>query len=489
MTNLLQTTKLNAEQREYVDSIGSSAEVLRALIGDVLDLSKIEAQKLHLESLPFDLRAGMQEVCAALENQALGKGLELILQIDPRIPEKLIGDQLRVRQILFNLVGNAVKFTDQGEVRVRASPCASDTILPRPHLLLEVEDTGVGIPEKKLDEIFDSFWQADDSTTRQYGGTGLGTTIARDLTRLMGGRIGVESEVGRGSRFWVRLPLQQEPRPAVAEAGSRRLEGLRALVFENNATSRRMVMDICSAEGMACQPVLDIGHLSRMAGQTREVDLLIIADSPQQQDLGALLDLFHRVLGDRVPCLLLTYGARRMDRSTGGMNCLNKPFLAEGLVAQIMRLLGREPAADAGGCADLASPSTTAVLEGVRILVAEDNEIAGKVIRRLLEKQGLRVTLVRDGEEALARARGEDFAMAFVDLQMPKLDGLGLARAYRSGEESGERMPIIALTANAAEEIREECLTAGMDDFLCKPVHPEALRQLTLRYVGEREGV
>ena len=487
MTNLLQSTKLSAEQREYVDSIGSSAEVLRALIGDVLDLSKIDAQKLHLESIAFDLRASMRDVCSALETQALAKGLELVLRVDPGIPAKVIGDQLRVRQILYNLVGNSIKFTDKGEVRVRASPCSSDSIMPRSHLLLEVEDTGIGIPQDKLDEIFQSFWQADDATTRRYGGTGLGTTIARDLTRLMGGRIGVDSEVGAGSRFWVRLPLQQAAKPVQAQARTRRLVGLRVLVFENCVTSRELIMEICRDQGMECQPVLDIGHLSRMSAQTQTqaVDLLIVADSPSAQDLPALLGLFQRVLGDRIPHLLLTYGARRVDQANSCPNCLNKPFLAEDLVNQICCALGEDRV-------ELdprtVPPAPARPLDGMRILVAEDNAIAGRVITALLEKQGCDPALVRDGEEALTRLRGETFAMVLLDVHMPKLDGIELTRAYRSEEDPGRHLPIIALTANAAEDIKAECLAAGMDDFLGKPVNPADLSAMVGRHVDGREG-
>ena len=482
MTNLLQSTQLNAEQREYVDSIGSSAEVLRALIGDVLDLSKIDARKLHLESIAFDLRAGMLDVCAALETQALGKGLELILCVDPQLSEKVIGDQLRVRQILFNLVGNAIKFTDQGEVRVRASSCPPDESMPHPHLLLEVEDTGIGIPQAKLDEIFESFWQADDSTTRRYGGTGLGTTIACDLARLMGGRIGVDSEVGKGSRFWVRLPLGQEAQPAERKLGQQRLEGLRALVFENNATSRELIMGICRDQGMECEPVLDIAHLSWMTGKTRAPDLLILADSPARQDLDALLDQLRRELRAEIPYLLLTHGARRADQRTPCLNCLNKPFLSADLVRSILQVLGRERP----GSVPRQMPEVTAgpaPNEGQRILVAEDNAIAGKVIRVFLEKLGYEATLVSDGEEALDRTRTESFAMALVDLRMPKLDGIALTKAVRSAEGPEARLPIIALTADAAEDVRSQCLEAGMNDFLGKPVNLQKLSAMVGRYV------
>jgi len=492
MTNLLQSTSLTTEQREYVDSVAGSAEVLRALIGDILDLSKIEARKLTLESISFDARAAVLDVCNALQGQALAKGLELVIRVDPDVPPTVEGDLLRVRQILFNLLGNAIKFTHQGEVVVALSARPAEDGLLRPHLLLEVADTGIGIPREKLDAIFESFWQADDSMTRRYGGTGLGTTIARDLTGLMGGRIGAESEVGKGSRFWVRLPLLDEVKGSPTQPVSGRpLAGLRALVYEQNPTSRRLILDICAEEGMDCQAADDIGRLSRMADGTHTPDLAIIADAPGRQDLQALLGLFHRVVGWEVPHLFLTYRARRGDQQPDCQNCLNKPFLPEALVAQLIRVVGRGMP---GSCPeprrDSSAPQTAAersAVEGTRVLIAEDNEIAAKVISTLLAKQGVNVIRVRDGEEALGCARDGCFDAALVDLRMPKLDGIGFTRAYRNTEAPGEHLPIIALTANAAEDAKAECLEAGMDDFLAKPVRPQELTDMVRRFAVKTE--
>lgn len=485
MAHLLQSTRLTAEQREYADSIASSAEVLRALIGDVLDLSKIDARKLHLESIPFDLTATVQEVCAAMETQALSKGLELIFRIDPSLHPEVTGDQLRVRQILFNLVGNAIKFTDRGEIRVRASLRPPEDEMPRPHVLMEVEDTGIGIPREKVEEIFESFWQADDSTTRRYGGTGLGTTIARDLTRLMGGRIGVESEEGKGSRFWVRLPLLQDGVRTLAVPRRNRLAGFRALVYDRGETSRDLILEICRREGMDCHPVTDLGRLSLMSGLGAAADLLILADSPERQDLKALLGLFNRVLGAEVPHLFLTYSARRADESGDCDHCLNKPFREEELIEGIRRLTGQEKKESAAEPQPGEPPN---VLHGEpaerapRVLVAEDNQIAAKVITTLLARQGLDVTLVQDGEAALECVSSKPFAMAFVDLRMPRIDGIAFTRAYRASEAPGAHLPIIALTANAAEEVKTQCLEAGMDDFLGKPLKPEELAEMVNRY-------
>jgi two-component system sensor histidine kinase RpfC len=487
MTNLLQSTPLSTEQREYVDSIAGSAEVLRALIGDILDLSKIEAHRLTLESISFDARAAILDVCNALQGQALAKGLELIIRVDPNVPSTVAGDLLRVRQILFNLLGNAIKFTHQGEVVVSVSARPAEDDLLRPHLLLEVTDTGIGIPREKLDAIFESFWQADDSTTRRYGGTGLGTTIARDLTRLMGGRIAAESEVGKGSRFCVRLPILRDVTCSPAQPVSGRpLAGSRALVYEQNATSRQLILEICADAGMDCQAADDIGRLSRMADGVQRPNLVIIADAPDRQDLQALLGLFHRVVGREVPHLFLTYRARRGDQQPDCPNCLNKPFLRDALVAQVERVLGREiPGPSPEPLGDPSGPQTASgrsAVQGARVLIAEDNEIAAKVISTLLAKQGVNVIRVRDGEEALRHARDERFDAALVDLRMPKLDGIEFTRAYRNTEAPGDHLPIIALTANAAEDAKVQCQEAGMDAFLAKPVRPQELTEMVHRF-------
>ena len=484
MAHLLQTTPLNAEQREYASAIASSAEVLHALIGDVLDLSKIDARKLHLEAIPFDLRTTAQEVSAVLEKQALDKGLELILAIDPRVPPQVIGDELRVRQILFNLLGNAIKFTERGEVVIRASLRPAEDEVLRPHILLEVVDTGIGIPRAMRERIFDGFCQADDSTTRRYGGTGLGTTIARDLAHLMGGRIGVESEAGKGSRFWVRLPLLGQQTSARPASAGKRLVGLCALVYERNATGRGQIETICRSEGMICKPVEDIQALQRGDTKAAEADLLIIADSPAQEDLPGLLGTLQSALGKAVPHLFLTYSVRR-STANGALrgDCLNKPFLPEDLIGRVLEVLGRAAPHPEAASAD-APPQAPPPGPTTRVLLAEDNEIAAKVITALLSREGLAVTHVGDGAAALRETASGDFALALIDLRMPVLDGIAFARAQRQAEGGGARLPIIALTANTGEAVRDECLEAGMDEFLSKPVRPAELAAVVRRFTS-----
>ncbi len=480
MTELLKTTRLDDEQRDYVHSIVSSATVLGALIGDILDFSKIDARRLQLEQIPFDMRSVVREVCDVLEGLALAEGLELICSVGSDVPATVTGDQLRVRQILFNLAGNAVKFTEEGEVLVRVSVSGPQGHVQRPHLLIEVIDSGIGIPREKLKQIFESFRQADDSTTRRYGGSGLGTTIARELTRLMGGEIGVESEKGEGSRFWVRLPLLGDEMPS-APVPAGRLSGLRALVLERNPTQRGLICAALRQERMECRAAAEPSQVPALGLSTRDIDLLVISDHPAGLDLAETRDAALEALGGAVPQLFLTYAARRLARRYPGARCLNKPFLAEDLVAAAEELLGRapQPVDAAGGAAagvSLRAGAGPVPARAVRVLVAEDNEIAAKVITRFLEKLGFDYTRVEDGEAALAEALAGGYQIAVVDLRMPKIDGIDFARRYRE-QAPGRALPIVALTANAAEDVRQACLDAGMDAFLSKPVTPDALRQ------------
>jgi two-component system, sensor histidine kinase RpfC len=484
MTQLLEGTPLRPDQREYVQSIASSAHLLRVLIGDVLDLSKIEARKLHLEQVPFSPRSALLGVCYALQGQALDKGLELVCEIERAVPLEVRGDEMRVRQVLFNLIGNAVKFTEQGQILVRCRVAQADVALPRTHLLLEVEDSGIGIAPEALPRVFDSFWQADDSTTRRYGGSGLGTTIARDLVRLMGGAIDLDSEVGRGSRFWVKLPLLAEGFTAALAGVSPVLEGRRALVFETNAASRGVILRTCEDLGMRCQPIEHIGDLGRLARDRDALDVMILADSPAGEDLAALQRLLSGVIGKPVPFLLLTYPGRGTERGPDAPACLNKPFAPEAMAEALTGVIGGERTSRTGTPGAPAPVHLPEPARGLgRILVAEDNPIAAKVITTLLQRQGYDTTLVLDGEEALRKAEEEVFDLAFVDLRMPKIDGLDFARRQRQREAGLGHLPIIALTANAAEDIRQQCLAAGMDDFLAKPVDPGDLSRTLARYL------
>jgi two-component system sensor histidine kinase RpfC len=509
MAMLMRTTSLDTQQREYLDAITSSANMLHALIGDILDLSKIDAQKLQLEQSGFDLREPMREICDVMHTQALAKGLDLICDVAPALPPRVRGDALRVRQILFNLIGNAVKFTEHGQVVVRASIAQAGPQDERTGVLLRIEDTGIGIAPDKIEGIFESFSQADDSTTRRYGGTGLGTTIARDLVRLMGGHLTVESELNRGTIFNVWLPLLGQDCPRPPAPPQPRFEGVRVLIYEPNVTQREIIHATCRTLGMQCFAEQDIGRLGAVVQRAGGIDLLIVGDSPEPLDLPDLLATFQRLLHIRAPYLLLIYGQRRGALRDHCRHCLTKPFLREDLVQALATTLeatdiqaGAEPAvadvpkeADrkAHASADEAGVSATPTAirpdkhpapkdQAPRVLVAEDNLIAATVIETLLTQQGAAVTLVADGEQALEAVRRADFDLAFIDLRMPKIDGLDFTRRVRALQADRPRLPIIALTANAAEDMKSRCLEAGMDAFLTKPVDAHALAAAVAKY-------
>ena len=483
MNDLLAETRLDEVQRDYVESIGHSANVLDSLIGDILDFSKIEAGKVTLERVPFDPHALAYEVCEVMTTKALTKGLELICRVEPEVPRRLDGDPLRVRQILFNLLGNAVKFTERGEVRVhlRASPPVGT--LSRPHLLMEVADTGIGIPDEQLEALFESFHQADASTTRRFGGTGLGTTIARELTILMGGLIEVESQVGLGSRFRVRLPLLTEGEDA-PEPAPRRLDGLRVLVVEANSTQRTWVLDALAREGAICRGLTTLDEPLPSSDESA-ADLAVVADRPSGEDLGAAVARLRASCGDRLPCLLLAYPGRRPAPGLSGVACLTKPMSADALAEAALTCVrpsvappGQRGAPAVGASSpglDASEPSLT----GLRVLVAEDNEIAAKVVTGFLTRLGVAHERFLDGEAALAAALQGGYQIAILDLRMPKLDGFGFLARLRA-ERPDLHLPILALTANASEDQRRECLEAGMDGFLTKPVRPETLRRALL---------
>ncbi len=484
MARLLGSTRLDVEQREYVESLTSSANMLQALIGDILDLSKIDARKLELRPQPFELRRVVRDVAAALANQALDKGVEMIVDVAPDVPTEVFGDQLRFRQVLYNLVGNAVKFTEQGHVLIRVRVGEPRPELPKRHLYVAVEDTGIGIARDKLGKIFENFWQSDSSTTRQYGGTGLGTTIARDLARLMAGDIGVESVEGRGSTFWVCLPFLDhkglddcQPRP------SGTLRGRTALLLESYPEQLKLMEQACLDAGMRYVSVDRPDRLARVIeAQAGRFDVAVFADDRHGMDLEGLASMVEKLCGEEVPTVLLHYARRPVTALSDHAVELAKPFVTPVLWDAMTLAAGTQIDSQLSPSVLL---NTVPEGRGARVLVAEDDTINAKLMDSLLRKAGHEVVLVRDGQRALEAAQAESFDLALVDLRMPRMDGTDFTRAYRAQEGEAEHLPIVALTANAAEDAKEECIAAGMDDFLTKPVDPESLDKLLDRYRRE----
>ncbi len=494
MTELALDTDLDSEQREYLDMVKNSTESLLTVINDILDFSKIEAGKLDLDPIEFNLHDSLEETARAFAFQAEQKKLELICDLQPEVPQNVIGDPARLRQVVVNLLANALKFTERGEVVLRVEREAADAAAPplgSQELLLRftVRDTGIGIPQEKQRAIFDAFVQADGSMTRKYGGTGLGLTISSRLVKMMGGRIWLDSEPRQGTsfRFTARLGLGQPaalPKPAQPAS----LTGTRVLVVDDNRTNRLILQDMLAGWGM--QPTL--AHCGEMAllSLKEAADLgrpfdLVVTDAQMPEMDGFTLVERIRQDAERAQTLIimLTSAGQRGDgvrcRALGLAAYLMKPVWQAELHQAVVSVLGRRPT----GRQESRPPVTRHSLRenrehlaGLKVLVAEDNVVSQQVIKRLLEKQGHRVTIVGSGREAAAAAEREPFHLVLMDVQMPEMDGFEATAAIRAREkETGIHVRIIALTAHAMKGDREKCLAAGMDGYVAKPVQAKEL--------------
>jgi PAS domain S-box-containing protein len=499
MTELALQTDLNREQREYLTMVRSSADALVAVINDILDFSKIEARKLQLDSVRFDLRDVLGETMRSLALRATEKGLELAWTVAPEVPESIVGDPGRLRQILLNLVGNAIKFTERGEVVVsvqedreqrtenRKDSDSSSVLCPLFSVLLtfEVRDTGIGIPPDKLQAIFEAFTQVDASTTRKYGGTGLGLTISRQLVQLMEGRIWAESEAGKGStfRFTARFGLGDAPEVRARPADPEVLRGLSVLVVDDNATNRRILVDMVTNWRMRPRAA-DCGRealrlLSEAAADGQPYPLVLLDGHMPEMDgftLAAEIRRIDELEGTTI--LMLTSAGQPDDvarcRELGIGAYLMKPIKQSDLLNTILLALGHlSKAVRVGADAD---GEETSPQPRLRILLAEDHPINQTLATRLLEKQGHTVTVAASGREALALLEQRSFDLVLMDVQMPEMDGLEATACIRRQESGTDRhVPILAMTAHAMKGDRERCLAAGMDGYVSKPIQSREL--------------
>jgi CheY-like chemotaxis protein/HPt (histidine-containing phosphotransfer) domain-containing protein len=492
MTALLLDTPLTREQRDYAETVHRSGEALLAIINDILDFSKIEAGRLELEPVPFALRETLAETVKTLASLAHGKSLELAYEIRPGVPDDLVGDTGRLGQILVNLVGNAIKFTERGEVAVRvdAESVTADQVMLR----VAVQDTGIGIATEKSRLIFDAFAQADATTTRRFGGTGLGLAISRRLVERMGGRIWVDSEPGRGSTFHFTLALERAkvPVPRRVAAPSRSLQGLPVLAADDNATNRRLLEATLTAWGVAATIVEDgraaVAELERAHAAGRTFELVLLDARMPDLDGFAVAERIRRepaLAG--VTVMLLTSDVMSGDlarcRTLGVARHLVKPFTPTELLNAVLLALGQsvEPSTPVERAVQDASTKR------LHVLVAEDNAVNQRVIVRLLEKMGHIPILAYNGQEAVEAYESRPFDVVLMDVQMPVMDGLAATRAIRESEARNpgrRRLPIMALTAYAMRGDRERCLAAGMDDYLTKPVKPDELSAALNHLVG-----
>jgi len=495
MQDLVLGTELSAEQRDYLEVARSSADSLLTVIDDILDFSKIEAGRLDLETIPFLLRDRLVETLRMLAIRAHQKHLELAWEVADEVPDTLLGDPGRLRQVLVNLLGNAIKFTEEGEVLVRVALVERSE---REALLrFEVRDTGIGIPEDKQEAIFGAFTQADGSTTRRFGGTGLGLAICVQLVQLMGGRIGVESAPGVGSvfHFSARFGFDEDHRARRELVPPAELSGRTVLVVDDNATNRRILEANLRTWGARPVPMESAGAaLNWLAGsggaEAERCDLLLVdLQMPEMDGVELLTRLASDPRLRDIPAVVLSSAGGGdvsvICRELGARDYLLKPIHSKELMQVLGRALG---AATEGNAAPAPAAGRDASTRPLRILLAEDNAVNRKVVCTVLRKQGHEVVAVDNGEQAVAAHGAERFDVILMDVQMPVMDGFAATAAIRRVEAGlGRRIPIVALTANAMKGDRERCLEAGMDDYVTKPVRSAELAAVFSRRVPAPE--
>jgi signal transduction histidine kinase/DNA-binding response OmpR family regulator len=509
MVTLLSGTPLSSEQREYVEMARGSSDTLIGVVSDILDVSKIEAGRLELDMQDFDLRELIGATRDMLGQDAAAKGLKLTVTIDYDVPAAVRGDRLRVGQVLGNLLSNAVKFTAEGEVSFHASVRERTNVSTV--VEFEVRDTGIGIPPERLSTLFDPFTQADISTTRQYGGTGLGLTIGRDLTRLMGGSLTASSELKHGSTFIAAIPLAPALGAQPAVAPPIELRGLKVLVVDDNGANRRIIEAYVAAWGMRAHSARNatqaVTQLEAAAEDGEPYDVALLDFNMPGENglqLARRIDSTPRLRGTRLIMLASSSATLTELRSSGIRHHLEKPVSQSSLLDAISTSLHAGlPVSGGQRAAEATSANETAVPAGppasgprpadgsesatgqASILIAEDNHVNRTYIERLLERAGHRVTVTVDGLQVVDAYDAGEFDLVLMDCQMPELDGYDATEEIRRHEsDSGRpRTPIVAMTAAATEDIRRKCLAAGMDDFLTKPLGSDELDRALGRWL------
>jgi signal transduction histidine kinase/DNA-binding response OmpR family regulator len=497
MSDLLLETPLGEEQREYAETVRYSGQSLLAILNDILDFSKIEAGSLGLETINFDLRREVEEVAALLAGSAHEKGLELASFVEPGTPTAVRGDPFRLRQILTNILGNAIKFTEEGEVTLRAELVEDtpDTATVR----FEVSDTGIGMTEEQRSRLFEPFTQADASTTRRYGGTGLGLVISKQLVLMMGGEIGVRSESGVGSTFWFTARFQKRPESTRATPVPRAgLRDLRVLIVDDHETNRRILQKQITSWGMKygmAEDGVEALEMLRTATESGEAYDLVVLDMQMPGMDG--IQLARAISADPVISstrlvLLTSIGINVNEEAhqAGVEVVLSKPVRQSQLHDTLATMLGAptetqvDPSRKGLSHAPHATPAAEVQASRGHVLLAEDYPVNQMVAIRMLERSGYQVDAVKNGREAIEALENGSYAAILMDVQMPEMDGYEATTEIRRREESGRHTPIIAMTADAMEGDREKALAAGMDDYLAKPVQREQLDAVLERWIS-----
>ncbi len=485
MTELLLNTELTLQQRDFVETILNSGEALLTIINDILDFSKIESGKLDLEAQPFDLQTCIEESLDLLAAKAAEKGLELAYMIDPNIPKTMVGDVIRLRQILVNLLSNAVKFTQTGEVVVSVTGRKlGSTPYPRYEIQFAVKDTGIGIPADRIDRLFKCFSQVDSSTTRQYGGTGLGLAIAKQLSEMMGGRMWVESQVGHGSTFYFTVVAASDSNslPIAYDNPQPNFDGKRLLIVDDNATNRQILTLQAQSWGMLTNAAESGFEALDWIRQGEPFDLAILdMQMPQMDGLTLAAEIRKQPGYQKLPLIMLTSigrpeTANHTRTPVDFAAFLTKPIKQSHLYNVLRPFLGGQPILVKPSCATppQINPQLAAQLP-LQILLAEDNVVNQKVALHLLQQMGYQADVASNGWEVLEALHRQSYDVVLMDVQMPQMDGLAATRRICQEWPHTARPRIIAMTANAMQGDREECLNAGMDDYVSKPIRVEEL--------------
>jgi signal transduction histidine kinase/DNA-binding response OmpR family regulator len=498
MTGLLLDTDLTGEQREFAETVRRSGEGLLGVINDILDFSKIEAGKMAIESFPFDLRLVIEEVNEMLAPRIEDRKLALVLEYPPSVPRHFVGDAGRIRQVVTNLVGNAVKFTPAGHVLITVT-CESESA-ETASMRIAVEDTGVGIPPDRIHSLFEKFSQVDSSSTRKYGGTGLGLAISKQLVTLMGGDIGLSSRLGEGSTFWLTLPLKLDAHPLAQPVPVDDLRGLRVLIVDDTEVNRRVLHEQLSSWEMpngseaGGREALDA---LRAASQGGDPYRFVLLDYQMpEMDGVTLAGAIKRdpSLRDTVVILLTSVGhwSEVLNMQEGPIDaCLVKPVRQSQLLNTLATSWSRKLHAGFGarshsrrqGAVGRMPAEGTFADRPLRVLVAEDNAVNQKVAVRMLERLGLHPDVAANGREAVELCAMLPYDLVFMDCHMPEMDGYAATVEIRRQAGDGRRVPIVAMTAEAMEGCRENCLAIGMDDYIAKPVRPEDIVEALRRWV------
>ena len=499
MTGLLLDTDLSPEQRDYAETVRRSGESLLEVINDILDFSKMEAGKLHVEASPFDLRRVVEEVSEMLAPRAEDRKLDLVVEYPSLVPRRFIGDAGRIRQVLTNLVGNALKFTDSGHVLIDVGSESGDS--SRALMRIAVSDTGIGIPAEKIGVLFDKFSQVDGSSTRRHSGTGLGLAISKHLVELMGGTIGVESMPGMGSSFWFTLPLPLDHEPETIPVPIGHLSNLRVLIVDDIEVNRRVLREQVASWHMRSDSLpsgTGVVQTLREAQALEDPYQFVLLDFQMPDIDGAALAASIKAdpsVADTCLVMLTSVGhwneVRRMEGCSVDA-CLVKPIRQSQLLNILTLLWSKRispsmaPPLESTGTADKTSLANTFAGVNVRILVAEDNVVNQKVAVRMLQRMGLRADVAANGLEAVQMFGMVPYDVILMDCHMPELDGYEASRQIRRLETADRAVVIVAMTAEAMAGAREACLAAGMDDYISKPVRVQDLVTVLQKWAPRR---